>query len=79
MIKSKESARLLYHERAEFLGNEFLRRPKMVGFRYELEGVDPSLSTIGKETLSLYAYEAEELPEEGQIPLVINVIWRKRF
>ncbi len=78
---SPEAFKMDYSGRAALLADEFLRRPKMVGFRWELHNVtaDGEHSPQGPPSVSILIYESVEDLGDTIIPITINTRYRANF
>lgn len=81
-MNSPEAFRLSFEDRAALFTEEFLRRPKMVGFRWELHGLEGTTDGASKisPSASLWIYEAEgDLSDGIEVPVIITVRYRSNF
>jgi len=80
LIESPEGFKMTFAEKANLLGDEFLRRPQMVGFRLELHNIDRRTNTsTPRSSISLTVYEASEPFDSYEIPTKVVVSYRVIF
>jgi hypothetical protein len=76
MNHDKAGYRMTMDQKARAIASGFSRNPLVHGFKYEIHGLD---SDRGQPTVSITMYELEYDPGTYQIPLNINVEWRRNF
>jgi hypothetical protein len=77
-IESEQAFKLTFDEKASILQEEWIRRPRMVGFKLELHNVNNKLGmTQVKPSVSLSVYEADEF--YPGTPLEIRVRYRNNW
>ena len=81
LVESPEAFRMTWEEKALFLKDEFLRRPKMVGFKLELHNVErkTDAGSSAHPSLSMTIYESTDDLMDTVIPLSIKVTYRTNF
>lgn len=81
LIQAPEAYRMTFEEKGEYLRNEFMRRPKMVGFRLELHNIERKTDQgqSGVPSVSFTIYEATDDLGESAIPVSIRTIYRTNF
>jgi hypothetical protein len=81
LIESPEAFKMSFEEKAQFLKDEFLRRPKMVGFKMELHNVERKTDrgSTGEPSVSFTVYEANDDLGGAVIPVTIRTRYRTNF
>ncbi len=79
--EAPEGFRFSFRDKAQFLKDEFMRRPNMVGFKIELHGVSSTTDRFSDErpSLSISIYESVDALDDTCIPVSIKVKYRNNF
>lgn len=81
-LEDPRAFKMSFDEKAQFLTEEFLRRPQMEGFRIELHNIGSTTGPAdsGKAaSVSIWVYETEDLLEDTCVPVKIKVRYRTTF
>ena len=81
LTESPEAFRMTFEAKAQYLRDEFMRRPNMVGFKMELHNIDRTTdrSTSGGPSASFVIYEASDNLDGTCVPVSIKVKYRTNF
>jgi hypothetical protein len=79
LVESPEAFRMSFEEKAQFLKDEFLRRPKMVGFKMELHNVDRRVNKGVAPSVSFTIYESSDDLSDTVVPVSIRTRYRTNF
>jgi len=69
LIESRELFSLTMSDKAKTLAEEWIRRPRMAGFRLEILGLSEDRSNPRPGKVSIYLYETEDDLQDTIIPL----------
>lgn len=81
LTESPDAYRMTFEQKAQFLRDEFVRRPKMVGFKIQLHNLErkTDMGTVGAPSVSFTIYESIEDLGNACIPISIKVEYRTNF
>lgn len=81
LTQSPEAYRMTFEEKAIFLKDEFLRRPRMVGFKLELHNIERKTDSGGggQASVSFTIYESSDDLGDAAVPVSIKSVYRTNF
>ncbi len=81
LTESPEAFRMTFEEKSQYIKEEFMRRPDMVGFKLELHNVERKTDRgqNGTPSVSISIYETEDDLGGAFVPVSIKVKYRTNF
>jgi hypothetical protein len=80
-IEAPEAFRMSFEDKAQFLGEEFMRRPNMIGFKLELHNIERRTDNnkSGTPSVSITVYESSSSLDGSVVPVTIKTRYRANF